>query len=157
MAGGKESRPPYVVAELDGNHDAGKGVEFRTLSLEAGKNTLTAANMFEQRYEEVREDLLEAAGRKEQGLRVAGIRRGIARAREEAQRSFAQRDHGCQGLFGALKEIEFRARRVTTINAFVIDADLGWFTSSWGRIVTQARRAKPQIPNWANSSPGPDP
>ncbi len=127
MAGGKKSRPPYVVAELDGNHDAGKGVEFRTLSLEAGKNTLTAANMFEQRYKEVRETYWKQQAEKNKDFELPAY---IVESRErvkklnEASRNKEITD--VESLFGALKKVEFKGQgRVTTINAFVIDADHG--------------------------------
>jgi hypothetical protein len=127
VAGGKKSRPPYVVAEVDGNHDDSKGVEFRTLSPDAGKNTLTAADLFEVRYKEEREKWYADRKAQDKNFEMPGY---ITESRERVKKlNDASRNRevtDVETLFAALKKAEFTGQnRVTTINAFVVDADKG--------------------------------
>ena len=127
VAGGRKSRPPYVVAEVDGNHEDSKGVEFRTLSAEAGKNTLTAADMFELRYREERDKYFAERKEKDPTFELQGH---IVESRERLKKlNAASRNKeitDVETLFGALKKAEFTGQnRFTTVNAFVIDADKG--------------------------------
>ena len=138
VAGGKKSRPPYVVAEVDGNHEDSKGVEFRTLSPEAGKSTLTAATLFEVRYKEEREKWYAERKEKDKNFEMPAY---ITDARERLKKlNDASRNKeisDVESLFAALKKAEFTGQnRVTTVNSFVVDADKGLVYVKFGQTRT---------------------
>lgn len=127
VAGGRKSRPPYVVAEVDGNHEAGKGVDFRTQSPEAGRNTLTAATAFEARYREARDKYYAERKAKDPAFEMPGY---LVEARERVKKlNDASRNKeitNVESLFAALKRAESTGQgRITTTLAAVVDADKG--------------------------------
>lgn len=127
VAGGKKSRPPYVIAEVDGYHDDSKGVEFRTQSPDAGKNTVSAANLFEVRYKEEREKYFADRKAKDPAFEMPGyITDSRERVKKLNEASRNKEISDVETLFAALKKAEFTGQaRFTTINAFVVDADKG--------------------------------